>query len=108
MYSLARLETGIMGSNHTQGIDVWYVYVFILCLCCPVCRMRPCRELITRPRSLTVCKMIMKLKISDQGTRGGAVEPVGEKKNCMLWVSPASRGKRPAALLFESALERRN
>jgi hypothetical protein len=34
----ARSEAVIMGLNPTQGMDVWYVYVFILCLCCPVCR----------------------------------------------------------------------
>jgi hypothetical protein len=33
-----RSEAGIMGSNPTQGMDVWYVYVFILRLCCPVFR----------------------------------------------------------------------
>jgi hypothetical protein len=31
-----RLETGIVGSNPTQNMDIWYVSVFILCLCCPV------------------------------------------------------------------------
>jgi hypothetical protein len=34
----ARSEAGIVDSNPTQGIDVWCVYVFILCLCCPVFR----------------------------------------------------------------------
>jgi hypothetical protein len=52
----ARLEAGIVGSNPTQGTNVWYVYVFIVCLCCPVFRQRPCDELITRPRSPTVSK----------------------------------------------------
>jgi hypothetical protein len=28
----ARSEAGIVGSNPTQGMDVWYMYVFILCL----------------------------------------------------------------------------
>jgi hypothetical protein len=32
----ARSEAGIVGSNPTQGMDVLYVYTFILCLCCPV------------------------------------------------------------------------
>jgi hypothetical protein len=32
----ARLDAGIMDSNPTQGMDVWCVYAFILCLCCPV------------------------------------------------------------------------
>jgi hypothetical protein len=34
----ARSEAGIVGSNPTQCMDVWYVYVFILCLCFPVFR----------------------------------------------------------------------
>jgi hypothetical protein len=34
----ARSEAGIVGSNPTQGMDVWCVYVFILCLCSPVFR----------------------------------------------------------------------
>jgi hypothetical protein len=34
----ARSETGIVGSNPTQGMGVWCVYVFILCLCYPVFR----------------------------------------------------------------------
>jgi hypothetical protein len=31
----ARSEAGIVGLNPTEGMGVWYVYVFILCLCCP-------------------------------------------------------------------------
>jgi hypothetical protein len=54
----ASSEAGIMGSNPTEGMDFWYGYVFILCLCCPVFRQRPCDELITRPRSPAVCKII--------------------------------------------------
>jgi hypothetical protein len=34
----ARSEAGIVDSNPTQSMYVWYVYVFILCLCCPVFR----------------------------------------------------------------------
>jgi hypothetical protein len=34
----ARSEAGIVGSNPTQAMDVWYVHVFILCFCCPVIR----------------------------------------------------------------------
>jgi hypothetical protein len=34
----ARSNTEIVGSNPTQGMDVWCVYAFILCLCCPVFR----------------------------------------------------------------------
>jgi hypothetical protein len=35
-----RSNTGIVGSNPTQCMDVWCVcvYAFILCLCCPVFR----------------------------------------------------------------------
>jgi hypothetical protein len=51
------------------------VYVFILCLCCPVFRQRPCDEQVTRPGSPTICKMIMKLKNQRPGPTG-AVEPV--------------------------------
>jgi hypothetical protein len=32
----ARSEAGIVGSNPARGMDVWCVYVFILCLCCLV------------------------------------------------------------------------
>jgi hypothetical protein len=52
----AHLDAGIVGSNPTQGMDVWCVYVFILCLCCPVFRYWPCDGLITRPKSPTVCE----------------------------------------------------
>jgi hypothetical protein len=30
-----RSDAAIVGSNPTQGMDVWCVYAFILCLCCP-------------------------------------------------------------------------
>jgi hypothetical protein len=66
-------------SNPTQGMDIC-VYVFILCLCCPVFRYRPCDELIARPRSPTVCKNdheSEKLKPEPKGL----VEPVKKKKN---------------------------
>jgi hypothetical protein len=36
--AFARSEAGIVDSNPTQGTDIWYVYVFIQCLCCPVFR----------------------------------------------------------------------
>jgi hypothetical protein len=52
------------------------VYVFILFVV--LCLGRPCDELITRPRSPTVCKMIMKLKKQRPGPKG-AVEPVKKK-----------------------------
>jgi hypothetical protein len=34
----ARSDAGIVGSNPTQGMDVWCEYAFILCLCCPLFR----------------------------------------------------------------------
>jgi hypothetical protein len=80
----ARSEAGIVGSIPTQGMDVWYVYVFILCLCCPVFRWRPCDELITRPRSPTACKIIIKLKNQRPGPKG-AEESV-EKNDRSLYI----------------------
>jgi hypothetical protein len=59
-------DVGIVGSNPTQGVDVWCVYTFILCLCCPVFRYRPYDELITRPRSPTVCEKLVRNWIRDQ------------------------------------------
>jgi hypothetical protein len=38
IYVFARSDAGIVGSNPTQDMDVWCVYAFILCLCCPVFR----------------------------------------------------------------------
>jgi hypothetical protein len=35
---VAHLEAGIVGSNPTQGMGFWYVYIFILYLCYPVFR----------------------------------------------------------------------
>jgi hypothetical protein len=36
---LARSDAEIMGSNPTQGMDVWCVYgMRLFCLCCPVFR----------------------------------------------------------------------
>jgi hypothetical protein len=48
----AQSNTGIVGSNPTQGMDVC---VRLLCLCCSVCTYRLCDGLITRPRSPTDC-----------------------------------------------------
>jgi hypothetical protein len=46
-----------VGSNPTQGMNVWYVFSY-----------RHCDELITRLKSPAVCKMIMKLnKIAPRG-----------------------------------------
>jgi hypothetical protein len=38
MTVFARSDAGIVGSNPTQGMDVWCVCAFILCLCRPVFR----------------------------------------------------------------------
>jgi hypothetical protein len=67
-----------VGSNLTQGMDVWCVYVFILCLCCPVFRYRPCDEMITRQRSPTVCKNDHKTEKQRPGPTG-AVKPLKKK-----------------------------
>jgi hypothetical protein len=48
----ASSEAGIVGSNPTQGMDVWYVYVFIMCLCCPVFRFSLCLALRRADHSL--------------------------------------------------------
>jgi hypothetical protein len=69
-----------MGSNPTQCMDVWYMYVFILRLCCPMFRQRPCDELITRQGSPTVYKIIMELKSLRPGSKG-AVESVKKKES---------------------------
>jgi hypothetical protein len=63
----AHSDSGIVGSNSIQGMDVWCVYTFILCLSCPVFRQRPCDELITRQRSSTVCEKWLRNWIRGQG-----------------------------------------
>jgi hypothetical protein len=43
-----------LGSWFRVPLKLWmFVCAFILCLLCLVCRWRPCRELIPRPRSPT-------------------------------------------------------
>jgi hypothetical protein len=78
----AHSETGIVGPNSTQGMDVWYVYVFILCLCCPVFRQCPYDDLITRPRSPTAYKMIKKTEKSALCSKVGVR---GRKKICACY-----------------------
>jgi hypothetical protein len=47
------------------------VCAFILCLGCPVCRLRPCDGLNTRPRSPTICvKKITKFKKRPEPKKG--------------------------------------
>jgi hypothetical protein len=55
----ARSDARIVGSNPTQDMIVWCVHAFILCLCCPVFRKRPCDGLITRPGIPTDCVRII-------------------------------------------------
>jgi hypothetical protein len=59
--AFARSNAGIVGSI---ALKAWMSgCAFILCLCCPVCRSRPCDGLITRPRCPAVCvKKVTKLK----------------------------------------------
>jgi hypothetical protein len=64
-----------MGSNPTQGM-MFGVYVFILCLCCPVFGQRPCDGPITRS-SPTVCKKDHETEKETGPT--GVVEPVEKK-----------------------------
>jgi hypothetical protein len=45
-----------LGSWVRIPLETWMsVYAFILCLCCFVCRWRPCDGLISRPRGPTHC-----------------------------------------------------
>jgi hypothetical protein len=80
----ARSDAGFVVSNPTQGMDVWCVYAFILCLCCPVFRQRPCDGLITRPRNVTFCEKWLRNWIRDQGPEwaGRAIEK--KKSDCRV------------------------
>jgi hypothetical protein len=53
---------------------------FILCLCCVVCRLRPCNDLITRPRSPTGCEKRKKDYGTEQEARAlnGLEKPMKE------------------------------
>jgi hypothetical protein len=35
---ICKIKFRQVDSNPTEGIDIWCVYAFILCLCCPVFR----------------------------------------------------------------------
>jgi hypothetical protein len=71
-----RSEAGIVGSNPTQGMDVW-------CLCTG--RERPCDELITRPRSPSDCLRSSNRSETEsfmevgQGPYSGTVSPKKKK-----------------------------
>jgi hypothetical protein len=62
MSVFARSEAGIVGSNPTQGMDIW-----CLCVCVRfsvfLYKQRPCDELITSPRSPTDCLKCRKPKV---------------------------------------------
>jgi hypothetical protein len=64
MYCLRSLGSWDHGfESHSRHGCLMCVCVF-LCLCCTVFRYRPCDELITRPRSPTVCEWSRKWEIS--------------------------------------------
>jgi hypothetical protein len=70
----ARSEAGIVGSNPTRGMDVWCVYTFV---------QRHCDDLITRPRSPTVCNNDQETEKSALCSKVGTRE---EKENIRLYV----------------------
>jgi hypothetical protein len=67
VFSIADLSgRAVYGMNCFRSLERWdrrleshsrdgCLCVFILCLCCYVCRYRPCDELIPRPSSPTDC-----------------------------------------------------
>ncbi|PNF41096.1 hypothetical protein B7P43_G06236 [Cryptotermes secundus] len=64
----ASLETGIVGSNPTEGVDVCVRFsVFVY-------RQRSCDELITRPKSPTACVRSRKTEVN--GVHGGKMYAV--------------------------------
>jgi hypothetical protein len=78
----ARSDAGIVGSNPTQGMDVWCVYAFILC-CVVLCLGRGLATSWSLAQGvLPSVKMIMKLKKRPGPI--GAVDPV-KKNTCDLF-----------------------
>jgi hypothetical protein len=69
-----------VGSNPTQGMDVWCV-----CVCVCVSVVLPCDELITHPRSPTVFKMIIKLTVGTQ--REETETPIIQRYTRTVWVA---------------------
>jgi hypothetical protein len=94
-------------------MEVWCVYVFILCLCCPVCRYRPCDGLITRSRSPTVCEKWLRNWIRGQGREwaGRVIEKTTHSnykmkvstvpESCSLFKSLASLLDAPLWVIFQ-------
>jgi hypothetical protein len=79
----ARSNPGIVSSNPTRRHG--YLCAFILCLCCSVYRWWPWDGLIPRPRSPTVCELLIWNRI-----RGLGAEWAGratEKKVSQKWRS---------------------
>jgi hypothetical protein len=79
-------------------MDVWYVYVFIPYLCCPVFRLGPCVELITRPRSPTVCTNYQESEKSAPCSKVGARMSKKNSVTCQPFVglrNGAWLGSRP-------------
>jgi hypothetical protein len=60
------------------------LYVLILFLCCPLFRYRPCDELITRPRSPTVCKIDHETEKSEARAQGGC--RASEKEHILVYI----------------------
>jgi hypothetical protein len=71
-------EAGIMGSNPTQSLDVWCVYAFIPCLCCPVLGTGLTKSCSPVQGVLPAVKMIKKLINQPYAPKWEQVE---EKKN---------------------------
>jgi hypothetical protein len=62
---------------------------FILCLCCPVCRWRPCEWLIPRPRSPTDCVEGQETEKRPSPTKGSTARDI-DRKIDQIYVDVAS------------------
>jgi hypothetical protein len=80
-------------------MNIWYVYAFILCLCCPVCRQRPCDWLITRTRSRTVCEKWLRNCLRGQGPEWAGKAIAKKKATLRFLKSPAWKYNIPYAML---------
>jgi hypothetical protein len=68
------------------------VYAFILCLCCPVYRYRPCDGLITHPKSPSIC---VKHDYGTEEEARGPVRAVRTTEKNYVSEEPASNGEIP-------------
>jgi hypothetical protein len=74
-------------------------------LCCVfLCRYRPCDELITRPRSPTVCLIFFKKPSICEATKVLKDCRATEKRSTFLWVSPRQMKLQQFNVLFFSFL----